>query len=96
MGCSGSSISPEQKEIILKKLHTQITKDGILLLTAQDSRSQLENKEVVLIKLSQLLTKAFTQRKKRKPTKPGKTAKQVRLNQKKQHSEKKKWRQKPE
>ncbi len=93
---SGSSISPEQKEIILKKLHTQITKDGILLLTAQDSRSQLENKEVVLIKLSQLLTKAFAQRKKRKPTKPGKAAKQVRLNQKKQHSEKKKWRQKPE
>ena len=93
---SGSSISPEQKEIILKKLHTQITKDGILLLTAQDSRSQLENKEAVLIKLSQLLTKAFAQRKKRKPTKPGKAAKQIRLNQKKQHSDKKKWRQKPE
>ena len=93
---SDSSISVEQKEIILKKLHTQITKDGILLLTAQDSRSQLENKEAVLIKLSQLLTRAFTHRKKRKPTKPGKAAKQVRLNQKKQHSEKKKWRQKPE
>lgn len=67
---SGSSISPEQKEIILKKLHTQITKDGILLLTAQDSRSQLENKEVVLIKLSQLLTKAFAQRKKENPPNP--------------------------
>jgi ribosome-associated protein len=93
---SGSFISAEQKEIVLTKLQAYITKDGVLLLTAQDSRSQLENKEVVLMKLSQLLTKAFAQRKKRKPTKPGKAAKQVRLNQKKQHSEKKKWRQKPE
>lgn len=91
-----SSISTEQKEIILAKLRAQITKEGVLILTAQDSRSQLENKEAVLLKLSQLLTKAFTQPKKRKATKPGKAARQSRLNQKKLHSDKKKWRQKPE
>ncbi len=91
-----SSITEEQKEVILHKLHTRLTKENILILTSQDERSQLGNKEAVLLKLEQLLIKAFTVKKVRKATKPGKAAKQTRLKNKKQHSEKKKWRQKPE
>lgn len=91
-----SAITEEQKQVILQKLSTRLTKENVLTLTAQDKRSQLQNKEAVLLKLQQLLTKAFTIKKARKATKPGKAAKQVRLQQKKQHGEKKKWRQKPE
>ncbi len=91
-----SAITEEQKEVILHKLHTRLTKENVLVLTAQDERSQLGNKEAVLLKLEQLLIKAFTVKKARKATKPGKAAKQTRLTNKKQHSEKKKWRQKPE
>jgi ribosome-associated protein len=91
-----SAIGDEQKEVILKKLHTRLTKENILVLTSQDARSQLQNKETVLLKLEQLLIKAFTVKKARKATKPGKAAKQTRLQNKKQHGEKKKWRQKPE
>jgi ribosome-associated protein len=91
-----SAISAEQKEVILQKLHTRLTKENILVLTSQDERSQLGNKEAVLLKLEQLISKAFTVKKVRKPTKPGKAAKQTRLKNKKQHGEKKKWRQKPE
>ncbi len=91
-----SAIAEEQKEVILLKLHTRLTKENILVLTSQDERSQLGNKEAVILKLEQLLIKAFTVKKVRRATKPGKAAKQTRLKNKKQHSEKKKWRQKPE
>ncbi len=91
-----SAITEEQKGVILQKLRTRLTKENILVLASQDERSQLGNKEAVLLKLEQLLVKAFTVKKARKPTKPGKAAKQTRLKNKKQHGEKKKWRQKPE
>ncbi|MBN8653641.1 MAG: aminoacyl-tRNA hydrolase [Cytophagales bacterium] len=93
---SESTLAPEVKEVILKKLHSRITADGELQITVQESRSQLQNKEATIQKLHELLSKAFAPRKVRKPTKPGKVAKQARLQTKKQNSEKKKWRQKPE
>ena len=87
-------LSPEQKEIISRKLSAKMTKDGILMLTAQENRSQLENKEAVLSKLDQLLAKALARVKVRKRTKPTKAAKKARIKAKKHLSEKKQWRQK--
>lgn len=89
-------LSENQKDLIYKKLDSRITKEGILVLTAQDKRSQLENKEAVILKLENLLAKAFARRKVRKPSKPSMSAIQNRITEKKQKSEKKKWRQKPE
>lgn len=91
-----SALPAEVKEVILKKLQSRITADGELQITMQESRSQLQNKEATIQKLQELLTKAFTPRKVRKPTKPGVGAKQARLKSKKQHAEKKKWRQRPD
>lgn len=91
-----SALAIEIKEVILKKLHTRITADGDLQISVQESRSQLQNKEATVLKLEQLLKQAFAPRKVRKPTKPGVGSKQARLKSKKQQSEKKKWRQKPE
>jgi ribosome-associated protein len=88
-------LSPEEKDIILKKLASRLTKEGILVLSAQESRSQLQNKEAVIVKLEKILKKAFEKKKVRKATKPSKGSIQERINKKKQLSEKKKWRQKP-
>ena len=93
---SESALAADVKEVILKKLHSRITADGELQISVQESRSQLQNKEATVLKLQELLAKAFAPRKARKPTKPGKAAKQARLQSKKQHGEKKKWRQRPE
>lgn len=87
-------LTVDQKEIILAKLKSRISGDGELTLVSQDSRSQLKNKEDAVEKLDELLTKAFTIRKKRKPTKPSKAAKMRRVDEKKQRSEKKEWRRK--
>jgi ribosome-associated protein len=88
-------LDEHQREIVVRKLASRLTKEGILVLTAQDKRSQLQNKEEVISKLNQLLVKAFTPKKVRKKTKPGKAAHQARIKDKKQRSEKKQWRQKP-
>jgi ribosome-associated protein len=87
-------LTPEEKEIIKKKLSTKLTKEGILVLTSQESRSQLENKEEVLKKFEALIIRAFIKQKSRKPTKPSKGAVQRRIKSKKQLSEKKEWRRK--
>ena len=38
-------LTDEEKEIILDKLSNRINKDGVLIITSQDQRSQLKNKE---------------------------------------------------
>ena len=86
-------LTPEEKEIILRKLSSQLTKEGILVLTAQDKRSQLQNKDAVMMKFEKFLTKAFEKKKIRKATKPSKSSKQKRIDGKKLRGEKKKWRQ---
>jgi len=91
---NSSVLTAEQKEVLAKKLASRMTKDGVLILTVQDKRSQLQNKEAVLFKLYELLTKAFTPRKARKATKPGKAAVRARIKAKKHRSEKKQWRSK--
>ncbi len=88
-------INPAQKQLLLSKLKSRLTKEGVLLLSGQESRSQLFNKEEVIKKLNGLLTKAFTPKKKRKPTKPTKSSVQKRVMEKKIRSEKKQTRQKP-
>ena len=89
-------LTDEEKHIILTRLSGQLTKDGVLQLSSQDQRSQLENKEAVIKKLEWLIAKAFEKKKARKKSKPSHTAIQKRIKSKKHLSEKKKWRQKPD
>jgi ribosome-associated protein len=89
-------LNEKQKDIILNKLKSRLTKEQVLVLQEQESRSQLVNKEEVIIKLKDLLKKAFVVKKKRKPTKPTKSSVQKRVKEKKLKGEKKQWRQKPD
>lgn len=88
-------VTADQKVLLLQKLAGRLTKEGVLLLSAQEKRSQLQNKEAVLNKLDTLLIKVFTVRKARKATKPGKAVKRKRMEDKRHHAEKKQRRQKP-
>jgi len=84
----------KQKETLQKKIGNRLTTDNTLVLTSQSSRSQLENKQVVMAKLDKLLATAFAPRAKRRATKPTKSSTRKRLESKKQLSEKKNWRKK--
>ena len=89
-------LTAEERDVILQRLSAYLTKDGILQISSQESRSQLENKQFVLAKLDALLAKAFEKRKRRKKSTPSAAAVKKRIEGKKRVSEKKKWRQKPD
>jgi ribosome-associated protein len=82
-------LNESEKQIITEKLANQINQEGELLLVSQTERSQLKNKEEVILRFYALLTKALTPRKKRRPTKPTKASKEKRLERKRNQSEKK-------
>ncbi len=92
---NSSILTEEEKATLLHKLSTKLTTEGVLLISAQDKRSQLENKAEVLEKFDKVLAKAFEKRKARKVTRPSKNAVKRRIQSKKKNSEKKQWRQKP-
>jgi ribosome-associated protein len=88
-------LTEPEKEQIREKLGSKLTKDGDLIIQSESQRSQLKNKEIAFKKLDRLLATAFIIPKVRKKSKPSKSAINKRIKAKKQHSEKKKWRQKP-
>ena len=82
-------LTDAQKALILEKLTNQLTADGLLLITAQDDRSQYRNKEIVLARFHELLLKSLRRPKPRKATKPNRSAVRKRLEGKKIQGEKK-------
>jgi ribosome-associated protein len=93
---SSELLTDAEKELISEKLASRINGAGELILVSQSERSQLQNKEKVTEKFYTLLTRALTPRKKRKPTRPSKASKEERLEVKRQQSEKKSHRKKPD
>lgn len=87
-------LSAEEKEVILEKLAKRINKDCELVLVSQSERTQLKNRERVVEKFYDLLTKALTPRKKRKPTKPTAASIEKRLEEKRLLAERKERRKK--
>ncbi len=87
--------SIEQKELILSKLASKFTSENILILTCDEDRSQLKNKEIVTKRLIDLLKKALVVPKKRKPTSVPKSVVEKRIKDKKTNSEIKQNRKKP-
>jgi ribosome-associated protein len=83
-----ASSLPEKIKNRLLTLHDQrLNKEGCIVLKAQQYRSQEKNKEDALQRLKELISQALQQRKKRRPTRPGKAAKKRRLEGKKKHGQ---------
>lgn len=85
---------PEEKELIHDKLKNRVNKDGYLIVKCSETRSQLENKLIVLEKIQDMVTQSLIRPKKRKATRPSKAAKERRLAGKRIDSEKKQMRKK--
>jgi ribosome-associated protein len=82
-------LTADQKELILQKLKNRITKDGLLQVKSQVYRSQQSNKEEVIAKMNHLVELALTPKKARIATRPGKAAKEKRIESKKKEGEQK-------
>ena len=85
-------LSEVQKDLVKEKLSNRINSTGELYVKAQTYRTQLENKEEAIKKINELINAALRKKKMRIATKPGKAAKERRLESKKREAEKKKRR----
>lgn len=86
----------EEKSRILEKLKNKINSAGELILTSQKGRTQLENKELVIIKFFNSLESALRIRKTRIKTAPSPSSVRQRLESKKNTAAKKQLRKPPE
>jgi ribosome-associated protein len=71
---NSNGLDEEEKALIKTRFSSQIN-DGKIHVISQFSRSQIQNREDAIEKLISLLTKGTIKPKKRKPTKPSKSAK---------------------
>ena len=69
-------------QLLLLKDH-RISRDGVITIKAQQSRSQEQNREDALARLRELIQRATSPRKKRKATKPTRGSQQRRVEHKK-------------
>ncbi len=90
-----NGLSEREKELVLKKLSNKISKENILVLTCQESRSQHRNKEIVVQRFFQLLKEAVIRKKFRVKTKPTQSSLKKKAETKKKHGLKKALRKKP-
>ncbi len=93
---NSNALTQEQKEILEIKLSTRLTTDLVLILNCDEDRSQFRNKEIVIKRFLELIRFGLIVPKERKPTKIPKSVIRKRIKDKKNVSEIKKSRRKPD
>ncbi len=93
---SSKAISDIEKERLLLKIASRLTKNNVIIMVAQDSRSQHKNKDIVIKRFLEYIREHLKVQKRRKKRRPSKMSKLKRLRNKKYNSEKKANRQKPD
>jgi len=87
-----SSLPDFYKERLLALSDSRITKDGVIIIKAQQFRTQEQNKEDALNRLQALIKDIALLEKKRIKTKPTRASQQRRLDTKNKHGVKKQQR----
>ncbi len=90
-----NALSDLEKERIRLKLGARLTKENVLQLQCDESRSQHKNKDLAIIRLFDILENALKTNKKRKKTRPTLSAVTRRLDSKKKEGQKKVNRERP-
>lgn len=86
------SLSEAQRQLALSRLGGRVDQLGVLHLTSQTGRSQLENRADVVERFLRLLAAALKPAKARRPTRPTAAARQERLEGKRRRSQSKRLR----
>ncbi|MBD2493481.1 alternative ribosome rescue aminoacyl-tRNA hydrolase ArfB [Nostoc sp. FACHB-280] len=82
-----SSLPAFYKQQLLKLNDRRITQDGVIVIKAQEHRSQEQNREEALQRLKQLILSAVVLPEIRKPTKPTRSSQKKRLDSKTKRSQ---------
>ncbi|HWY23399.1 MAG TPA: alternative ribosome rescue aminoacyl-tRNA hydrolase ArfB [Nevskia sp.] len=79
-----SSLPEELKARLLARADQRITRDGVVVIKAQQHRSQEQNREAALERLRELIAAATVVPRKRRATKPSRSSQRKRLEGKTQ------------
>ena len=93
---NSQALSEEEKVLLENKLSSRLTSDQILILNCDEDRSQLKNKSIVIKRFLDIITAGLVVPKIRKATKVPKSVIRKRIKDKKNLSEIKKSRRKPD
>jgi len=85
-----------EKQRLYQSIPNKISKENVLSLQCDESRSQHKNKEIAIKRFYKILEDGLKIKKPRRKTKPTKSSIQKRLDSKKSQSQKKLHRRKPE
>ncbi len=81
-----SSLPDFYKEKLLAMNDSRISKDGVLIIKAQEFRTQEKNRQEALNRLQGMMQKAGYVQKARRPTKPSRSSQNKRMDKKTKHS----------
>nr|WP_314896163.1 alternative ribosome rescue aminoacyl-tRNA hydrolase ArfB [uncultured Flavobacterium sp.] len=93
---NSQALTEEEKLLLETKLSSRLTTDLVLILNCDEDRSQLKNKEIVIKRFLEIIKNGLIVPKERKPTKIPKSVIRKRIKDKKNVSEIKKARRKPD
>ena len=80
-----SSLPEPCKQRLLSLRDQRISKDGVIVIKAQQYRTREKNLEAAIGRLRDMISQATTRVKKRRATKPTRSSQQKRLDQKNRH-----------
>ena len=84
---NASSLPTMYKQRLLALNDKRISSDGVLIIKAQQHRTQEKNKEAALERLTQIINQVIVTPKKRYKTKPSNASKRKRIETKKKRSQ---------
>jgi len=82
-----SALNPDQRRRIRAKLASRISKDGVLQVSSQRTRSQDLNREEALLRFTELLREAMHEERPRVKTKASRQSQEERLHEKRKRTE---------
>lgn len=89
------ALSQNQKTLLKEKLASKLTKENVLILFCEETRSQHKNKELAIKRFLKLIETNLIRPKKRKPTKPSYGSLKRKAENKQRNSVKKALRKRP-
>lgn len=90
-----AALEDSEKIRLRENLGNKLSSSGLLILYCDDSRSQHQNKSILIRRFLSIIEKGLEEPKPRKKTRPTKASVLKRLDAKKKQSERKQQRQKP-
>ena len=93
---ASSGLSDDEKQLLKKTIGNRLTKENVLLLQCDETRSQHKNKDIVIQRFLEVIEAGLIVPKKRKATRIPKAVVKKRLKNKSIRSEKKANRKPPE